>query len=152
MDENTVSVESKQYIVVKLDDEQFGIEIGYVDNIVRMENPTRVPKAQPYFLGVINLRGEIVPVMSLRLKFEMDMKEHTSATRIIIIKAEQNAKLGIVVDEVREVVTLSEEDVEKNALESSKDEPSSLTGVGKYGETLISLLNIASLLNDIDSD
>ncbi|MDE5966397.1 MAG: chemotaxis protein CheW [Lachnospiraceae bacterium] len=152
MDENAVSVENKQYIVVKLDDEQFGIEIGYVDNIVRMENPTRVPKAQPYFLGVINLRGEIVPVMSLRLKFEMDMKEPTSATRIIIIKTEQNAKLGIVVDEVREVVTLSEEDVEKNAFDSSKEEPSSLTGVGKYGETLISLLNIASLLNDIDSD
>lgn len=152
MDENTISVDNKQFIVVKLDGEQYGIEIGYVDNIVRFQKPTRVPKTQPYFIGVINLRGEIVPVMSLRLKFDLDMKEHTSATRIIIIKTEQNAKLGIVVDEVREVVTLSEEDIEKTSFDSGKEEPSSLIGVGKYGDTLISLLNIASLLNEIDND
>ncbi len=152
MDDNTLNIDNKQYIVVKLDSEQYGIEIGYVDNIVRMQKPTRVPKTQPYFLGVINLRGEIIPVMSLRLKFDLEMKEETNATRIIIIKTEQNAKLGIVVDEVREVVTLSDEDVEKSSFDSGKDEPSSLTGVGKYGETLISLLNIGSLLNDIDND
>lgn len=152
MDQNTVQNDSKQYIVVKLDDEQYGIEIGYVDNIVRFQKPTRVPKTQPYFMGVINLRGEIVPVMSLRLKFDLDMTEPTNATRIIIIKTEQNAKLGIVVDEVREVVTLSEEDVEKPSFDTGVDEPSTLIGVGKYGETLISLLNIGSLLNDIDND
>lgn len=152
MDENTMSIDSKQFIVVKLDDEQYGIEIGYVDNIVRFQKPTRVPKTQPYFIGVINLRGEIVPVMSLRLKFDLDMKDITNSTRIIIIKTEQNAKLGIVVDEVREVVTLSEEDIEKTAFDSGKEEPSSLIGVGKYGDTLISLLNIVSLLSDIDND
>ncbi len=152
MEENVMNTENRQYIVVKLDDEQYGIEIGYVDNIVRMQNITRVPKTQPYFLGVINLRGEIIPVMSLRLKFDLEIKEPTGATRIIIIKAEQNAKLGIVVDEVREVVTLSEVDVEKTAFDSAKDDLSSLTGVGKYGDTLISLLNIGSLLSDIDND
>ncbi len=150
MDERTMSMD-KQYIVVKLDDEQYGIDIGFVDNIVRMQKPTRVPSTQPYFLGVINLRGEIIPVMSLRLKFDLDLKDFTNSTRIIIIKTEQNAKLGVVVDEVREVVTLSEDAIEKTSFDSN-GEPSTLTGVGKYGESLISLLNIPSLLNDIDND
>ena len=60
--------ETKQYIVAKLGSEQYGIDIAYVDNIVRMQKITRVPKTQPYFLGVINLRGEIIPVMSMRDK------------------------------------------------------------------------------------
>lgn len=61
--------ERKQYIVVKIGNEQYGIDISYVDNIVRMQKITRVPKAQSYFKGVINLRGEVVPVMSLRTKW-----------------------------------------------------------------------------------
>ena len=69
MDENIVVSETKQYIVVKLDNEQYGIDISFVDNIVRMQQITRVPKAQSFFAGVINLRGEIIPVMNLRLKF-----------------------------------------------------------------------------------
>ena len=67
--------ESKQYIVVELGNELYGIDIQYIDNIVRMQRITRVPKAQPYFKGVINLRGEVIPVMSLRLKFEFDEDE-----------------------------------------------------------------------------
>ena len=60
--------DAKQYIVVKIGDEQYGIDISYIDNIVRMQKITRVPKIQTYFKGVINLRGEIVPVMSVRKK------------------------------------------------------------------------------------
>ena len=78
--------EGIQYIVVRIGSEQYGIDIRYVDNIVRNQRITRVPKAQPYFKGVINLRGEIIPVMSLRLKFGLEPDEFTNATRIIIIK------------------------------------------------------------------
>ena len=62
-------VESKQYIDVMINNEQYGIDINFIDNIVRMQRITRVPKAQDYFPGVINLRGEIIPVMSLRRRF-----------------------------------------------------------------------------------
>ena len=72
------SSDSKQYIVVNIGNEQFGIDIKYVDNIVRMQRITRVPKAQPYFNGVINIRGEIIPVMSLRLKFDFEEEEYTN--------------------------------------------------------------------------
>lgn len=147
MDEMVLS-ESKQYIVVKLDQEQYGIDISFIDNIVRMERITRVPKVQSFFPGVINLRGEIIPVMSLRNRFGLPDKEYTSATRMIILKPENGAKIGILVDEVREVVTLSEENIEK----ASRDEQGmNLLGVGKYKDTLISLLNIQEIIQELDN-
>lgn len=148
MDEMAVVNGAKQYIVVKLDNEQYGIDISFIDNIVRMQQITRVPKAQHFFEGVINLRGEIIPVMNLRDKFELPPKEHTNSTRIIIIKPENNAKIGVLVDEVREVVTLEESAVEKVVYD---DQGMNLIGVGKYFDTLISLLNIQGIIQELDS-
>lgn len=143
------NIDEKQYIVAKLGSEQYGIDIAYVDNIVRMQKITRVPKTQPYFLGVINLRGEIIPVMSMRQKLEMGDDEITNTTRIIIIKPEQSASLGLLVDEVREVVTLSEDDVEKVSYDNGREDANfSVTGVGKYKDTLISLVNIGGIISD----
>lgn len=138
--------ETKQYIVVKLDSEQYGIDIKYVDNIVRMQRITRIPKAQPYFKGVINLRGEIVPVMSLRLKFGLKADEYSNTTRIIIIKLESQSAVGIIVDEVREVVTLDEENIDKPSGNNNDEKAAYLSGVGKQEDGLISLLNIAGVI------
>lgn len=148
MDENTVVNGAKQYIVVKLDNEQYGIDISFIDNIVRMQQITRVPKSQSFFDGVINLRGEIIPVMNLRLKFDLDAKEYSNATRIIIIKPDNNAKIGVLVDEVKEVVTLEEADVEKVEYD---DQGFNLFGVGKYKDTLISLLNIQGMIQELEN-
>lgn len=148
MEENTVLSGAKQYIVVKLDNEQYGIDISFIDNIVRMQQITRVPKAQSFFVGVINLRGEIIPVMNLRLKFDLEDKEYTNATRILIVKPESGAKIGILVDEVREVVTLEEENIEKAVYD---EQGANLLGVGKYKETLISLLNIHGIIADLEN-
>lgn len=143
------NIDEKQYIVAKLGCEQYGIDIAYVDNIVRMQKITRVPKTQPYFLGVINLRGEIIPVMSMRQKLEMGDDEITNTTRIIIIKPEQSASLGLLVDEVREVVTLAEENVEKVSYDNGREDANFfVTGVGKYKDTLISLVNIGGIISD----
>ena len=128
-----IAGEGKQYIVVRLGTEQYGIDIKYVDNIVRNQRITRVPKAQHYFKGVINLRGEIIPVMSLRLKFGLEPDEYTNATRIIIIKLEQQSPIGIIVDEVKEVVTLTGGSID-NANTSYPSYPliHYLIGVGKH--------------------
>ena len=81
MDELRVNNEVKtegdsiQYIVIKLGAEQYGIDIKYVDNIVRMQHITRVPKVAGYLKGVINLRGEVIPVMNLRLKMGLPEQE-----------------------------------------------------------------------------
>lgn len=151
MDTNAVSSDSKQYIMLRFDSEQYGIDISYIDNIARLQPITRVPHTQPYFLGIINLRGEIIPVMSMRKKFELPDKENTNASRILILKLEGNAKIGILVDEVREVVTLTDDDIEKVTSDTS-DTRAYLTGVGKYNDTLISLLNISVLISDIENE
>lgn len=144
--------EGKQYIVVGIGTEQYGIDIKYVDNIVRNQRITRIPKAQYYFKGVINLRGEIIPVMSLRLKFGLEPDEYTNATRIIIIKLEPQSAIGIIVDEVKEVVTLNEDCIEKpNAADATDAVSQYLSGIGKYSDGLISLLNIASVIIDKDT-
>jgi len=149
MDTNIAS-DAKQYIILRFDSEQYGIDISYIDNIVRLQPITRVPHTQHFFLGVINLRGEIIPVMSLRSKFELPDKENTGASRILILKVEGN-KIGVLVDEVREVITLAEDSVEKISSDDSETRQF-LLGVGKYNETLISLLNIGALISDIENE
>ena len=139
----TTEKESKQYIVVMVGSEQYGIDISYIDNIVRMQKITRVPKVQTYFKGVINLRGEVVPVMSVRKKMGLEDDVLTNASRIIILKLEENASLGVIVDEVREVVNLSEDEIDKV---SSKGR--FINGIGKHGDQLISLLEINALVEE----
>ncbi len=139
----TAEVATKQYIVVMIGDEYYGIDIGYIDNIVRMQKITRVPKVQPYFKGVINLRGEVVPIMSLRKKMGLEDDVFTNASRIIILKLEDNAAIGIIVDEVKEVVNLSESEIDKMG-----NKGRFINGIGKHGEELISLLEIQSVLEE----
>lgn len=150
MDTNITTLDSKQYIMLRFDSEHYGIDITFIDNIVRLQPITRVPHTQPYFLGVINLRGEIIPVMSLRKKFDLPDKENTNASRILILKVEGN-KIGILVDEVREVVTLSDDNIEKVSAEDA-DTRVYLTGIGKHNNILISLLNVNAMISDIESD
>lgn len=141
-------LESFQYIVIRLGEEQYGIDIRYVDNIVRMQNITRVPKAPAYLKGVINLRGEVIPVVSIRLKMGLTESENTRTTRIIILKTEISGNLGIVVDEVREVVTLREDNIERVSRESRDGRASFINGIGKHGNELISLLELNSITLD----
>ena len=136
-------VETKQYIVVQIGNEKYGIDINFIDNIVRMCKITRVPKVQSYFKGVMNLRGEIVPVMSIRKKMRLPDDVITDASRIIIIKLEEKGSIGIIVDEVREVITLNMAEVEKT---TAKD--SFINGIGKNGEELISLFEISSIVEE----
>ena len=138
-----IEKESKQYIVVMVGSEQYGIDITYIDNIVRMQKITRIPKSQHYFNGVINLRGEIVPVMSIRRKMNLNEDVFTNSSRIIILKLEEKGSLGVIVDEVKEVVNLSDDEIE-NASNKGKF----INGVGKHGDELVSLLEINAIVEE----
>ena len=144
----TMENDKKQYIVITFGNEQYGIDISYVDNIVRMQKITRVPKAQPYFKGVINLRGEVVPVMSLRLKMGLEDDVFTNTSRIIILKIEQKGVLGIIVDEVKEVETLGSEEIDKVAHNPKDVKSTFINGIGKNGDDLISLFDISSVVDE----
>lgn len=147
MSENKSESLSNQYIVVTIGVEQYGINIRYVDNIVRMQKITRVPMVQKFFKGVMNVRGEIIPVMSIRGRFGMEDDVYTDKTRIIILKPEQQEAIGILVDSVKEVVSLEEGNIEK-VRSDGKDEMSKyITSVGKDQGSLISLLNIDGIID-----
>ncbi len=138
--------QTTQYIVIQLGDEKYGIDIQYVDNIVRMQRITRVPKVAKYFNGVINLRGEVVPVMNVRIKMGLEEAEETKDTRIIILKVDGMEKIGVIVDEVREVVELDDSAVEKVAYDSKEEKQVFVNAVGKVGDDLISLLDLHTVL------
>lgn len=142
--------ETTQYIVINIGEEQYGIDISFIDNIVRMQSITRVPHVQNYFTGVINIRGEVVPVMSLRVKMGLEADEYTNKTRIIIVKLENNAPIGLIVDEVKEVVTLDERSIDE-VIRDSKVDDTFINGIGKNGDTLISLLDLNTVIGDKDN-
>ncbi|MBQ7972756.1 MAG: chemotaxis protein CheW [Lachnospiraceae bacterium] len=147
MNEIAIMKETTQYITIMMADEIYGIDIKYIDNIVRMQHITRVPQVAKYIKGVINLRGEVIPVFSLRLKMGLEEIEERKTFRIIILKIEGNS-VGIIVDEVREVVTLENEYTEKVYYDSNDPMQNFLSGIGKDGEKLISLLDINEVVAD----
>lgn len=136
--------ESIQYIVIRLGQEQYGIDIRNIDNIVRMQNITRVPKMPAFLKGVINLRGEVIPVISMRLKMGLPADEISKKTRIIVLKLEQEGNVGFIVDEVKEVVTLTSSEIEKITY-NAKDEVNLINAVGKHNGDLISLFDLNAI-------
>ena len=141
----------KQYIVVKIGSEQYGIDITYIDNIVRMQKITRVPKAQVYFKGIINLRGEVVPVMSLRLRMGLEADEFSHDTRIIIVKMEEHGSLGLIVDQVVEVVELGSGEIDTYNPDNKDEKSVFIKGIGKYNGQLISLLELNAIIEEKES-
>lgn len=140
--------DTTQYIVTQLGNEQYGIDIKYIDTIIRMSRMTRVPKVPNYMKGVINVRGVVIPTLSLRLKMGLPEDEITKKTRIIILSLERHESIGVLVDEVKEVVTLDEEHIERMGYEKNEKERF-LSGVGKADGRLISLLDITSVLSEV---
>jgi purine-binding chemotaxis protein CheW len=137
-----------QYIIIKLADEQYGIDIKYIDNIVRMQNITRVPKVDDYFRGVLNIRGVIVPVMSIRILMGMEEDKITNKSRIIILKiGDEGELLGIIVDEVNQVLNIGSRNIDKLSFDekTKKTNGKFISGVGKYEGGLVSILDLTAL-------
>lgn len=146
MDELKTEFETSQFIVIKIGEEQYGIDIQFIDNIVRMQHITRVPNVAEYLKGVINLRGEIIPVMSIRVKMDLEADVYERATRIIILKVDQLETTGVIVDEVKEVVTLDPSQIEKVLYDAKDEKTNFIYGIGKYEGGLVSLLDLHMVL------
>ena len=140
-----------QFIVVRFGEEQYGIDIKYIDNTVRMQQIRRVPEVPSYIKGVINLRGEVIPVMSARIKMNLEEDVETKATRIIILKLDQHDCIGILVDEVKEVVNLEEGQIDKVSYEAKEDKSNFIYGIGKYEGGLISLLDVNLVISGAET-
>jgi purine-binding chemotaxis protein CheW len=150
MEVKTASKELKQYVVFKVADQEFGTDIHKVSIIEKTMNITRVPTMPSYIKGVVNLRGEIIPVMSLRLKFGLTEIEADDDARVVIFKL-NDIKLGVLVDAVAEVVTLKENDIESVTLITNDRNYDYIIGVAKVEGRLITLLNIEKLISELTS-
>ena len=135
----------KKYVSVITDGELYGIDIMLIDSIVRMLPITRIPGSQDYFPGVINLRGEVVPVLSLRKRFGLEEAAYGNRTRIIILKPDASDKVGIIVDEVREVLQIADEDIDM--INDSGDRNRFSSGIARTEAGLVSLLKIGAVLS-----
>jgi len=145
------NIETKRYLVLKIDNEEYGIDIQKISTIIEKDmDIARVPKLPGFIKGVINLRGEIIPILSLRLKFGLSPDIFDQDTRIIIIKL-NDISVGLIADSVSEVIELGDEAIESiTSLESglTKDY---VTGVGKVNGRIVTLLNLEKLISFMDN-
>lgn len=138
-----------QMIVFNLGTEEYAVPITSVQEIIMSQKPTRIPKSPVFVEGVINLRGQIIPIIDGRKKFNLltdkDIKEHdTDDTRIMLLEVKQDT-IGLIVDKVSEVIHLDTSNIEPPPTDVGL-ETDYLYGVGKHGERLLILLNIENFL------
>jgi len=138
--------EVNQQVTFSLGKEEYGIEITKVQEIIGYQGFTRVPNVPDFIKGVINLRGTVVPVVDLRKKFEMEEKEYTKFTVIIILEALERI-MGIIVDAISDVVSLTEQDIQDAPSFTVNVRTDFIKGMGKKGEKLIILLDMDKVLS-----
>lgn len=137
--------EIRQFVVFKLGQEEYAVDIMQVNTIERMMPITRVPKAPEFVEGVINLRGEIIPVIDLKKRFGIPSGEITADTRIIIVMLD-DLTVGMIVDSASEVVQLPQESIEPPPSVAGNVSSEFLEGVGKLGDRLLIILNLEKIL------
>ena len=135
-----------QLVTFHIGEEEFGVEILKVQEIIRMMGITRVPKAPEFVEGVINLRGKVIPIIDLRKRFGMATQDHDKHTRIIVIEI-NNVVVGFVVDSVSEVLRIPANTVEPPPSIISGIESEYISGVGKLADRLLILLDLDRLLS-----
>ncbi len=137
-----------KFLTFKLADEEYGVEILKVREINGVMDITAVPRMPNYMKGVINLRGKVIPVIDLRLKFGLNEIEHTDQTCIIVVDVGQ--EIGIIVDTVSEVLDIPGESIEPAPSMGAAVETSFILGMGKVEEDVKILLDIDKVLSGED--
>ncbi|MDD3014639.1 MAG: chemotaxis protein CheW [Candidatus Gastranaerophilales bacterium] len=145
-----MELQDGKYLTFSLKKEEYGIPILKVKEIIGLMDITDVPKTPNFVKGVINLRGKIIPVMDLRLKFKMEEKDYDERTCTIVVEININntkSLMGIVVDTVSEVVNISKNEIEPPPQYSNKEDEEFLIGMGKVKGKVVMLLNIERIIN-----
>lgn len=142
---NIDSNKVQTYLSFIMGEELFAINVSKVINILEIRHITKVPKSPPYIKGVINLRGSVLPVVDLRIKFGMPEKENTVDTSIIVLNIEQNGEvimLGTQVDAVREVLELKDDEISEAPGIGAKKDSGFIEGLYRKDEQFIMILDI----------
>ncbi|WP_434511551.1 chemotaxis protein CheW [Desulfitobacterium sp. AusDCA] len=137
-----------QYIIFTLGEQEYGIDISNTQKILRIPQITNMPNLPAFIEGVINLRGKIIPVIDLKKKFGLAQTQRGIDNRLLILDFE-GTKIGIIVDDVSEVVSINEQVIEKLCTELVTLGGNSIEGIAKIDERLILLLNAFQFKNVI---
>lgn len=153
--EQTKALQDKEgkYLTFALGSEEYGLEILKVREIIGYMEITAVPQTPSYVKGVINLRGQVIPVVDLRAKFGMETAEVTDETCIIVVEIHQAGRkfsTGIVVDHVQEVLDIEGENIEEAPQFGSSVNTDFILGIGKVGESVKILLDIDKVLGSTE--
>jgi purine-binding chemotaxis protein CheW len=150
---NMLAQKQGKYLTFALADEEYGLEILKVREINGYMDITPMPQTPAYVKGVINLRGQVIPVIDLRAKFGMEPKEVTEQTCIIVVEVTRNgqkADTGIVVDRVQEVIYIAGDQIQETPEFGATVNTDFILGLGKVGKTVKILLDIDRVLSDTD--
>jgi purine-binding chemotaxis protein CheW len=137
------ATEQEQYVEFGIEHEQYAIRIQDIHEIIKMQDITQIPNITPYVKGVINLRGKIVPVISLRSMFQLPEKEYTKHTRIVVVHHQEDS-VGIIVDHVNKVATFS--DIQPPPDRVGGIDGNFFAGIGLIESSLIGILKLDEVL------
>ena len=140
---------AREYLTFRLDQEEYGIDILKVQEIRGYEPPTRIANAPGFIKGVVNLRGTIVPIVDMRIKFNCAQADYNSFTVVIILNL-RNRVVGIVVDGVSDVVPLAQEQVRPKPEFGAAVDTRFISGIGTLDDRMLILLDIPTLLDSAD--
>ncbi len=140
---------AREYLTFRLDQEEYGIDILKVQEIRGYEPPTRVAEAPNFIKGVVNLRGTIVPIVDMRLKFNCAQAEYNSFTVVIVLNLRSRI-VGIVVDSVSDVMELPAENIKPAPDLDSGIDSAAVLGLGSLGDRMLILLDIERLMSAPD--
>ncbi len=134
-----------QYVTFMIEDEVYGVDVQKVHEIIGMTRITKVPNSMIFMKGMIDLRGRVVPVVDMRLKFNMEEKEYNEMTVILIVEV-MSKLIGMVVDTVSDVIGLKEEDIQETPHFSTKIDTDYIRGIGRSDDKLIIILDVDRIL------
>ncbi len=137
-----------KFLTFSMGSETYGIEVRYVIEIIGIQPMTEVPELPEYIRGIINLRGKIIPVMDVRLRFKKPFREYNDRTCVIVIDID-DANVGLIVDSVSEMLSIPEEEI-VDPPEANKTGNRYIKGIGKVGNEIKLILDCHKLLNDVD--
>lgn len=147
--ESSTTVNAGKYLTFKLANEEYGLEILKVREIIGLIDITELPRTPEYVKGVINLRGKVIPVIDLRLRFGLDEAEYTEKTCTIVVEIKENGidvQIGVIVDEVSEVLNVSTEDLQETPKFGISINTDFILGMAKSQNAVRTLLDIDKVL------
>ncbi|MBJ6723783.1 chemotaxis protein CheW [Geomesophilobacter sediminis] len=134
--------ESNQYLSFRLAEETFAMNVAQVREILDFTTVTKVPQTPPYMRGVINLRGSVVPVLDLRLKFGMSQTENTVNSCIVVVELQEGAVVGVLTDAVQEVLDIEPDQIEPAPRLGTKLNKDFILGMGRHDDQFIMILDV----------